>query len=129
MAEEALDEEDLRKLNFTQSLREKSLLALTEKSFVPDSTSEKVLMAQLLDGMDRTVLAKAKLKSDAKNEAGERQLKDFATEILLQASARRKIQNRTEEPVLPASTPKAELVPGELHIGASDISYEEIMGS
>jgi len=109
-----------------QNVRKALIRELTVDGKPPAHTSDKVLLLGLLDGADRSVFTRAKLKAD--------RMKDENTQSVLKVTAEllRSINTRTYRPnanmgdrILPESVVEREFVPGELDIGIEPISLEQ----
>lgn len=66
MSDDTLDLEDLKRINLTQAVRENIITQLTKNNKIPDENSDRTFLIAALDGMDRCVYSKAKIKSQDK---------------------------------------------------------------
>lgn len=57
---------DKRLLELTMRKREEVINSLTNKGVVPEDKADKALLVSMLDGIDRTILAKSRIKADTK---------------------------------------------------------------
>lgn len=124
------DAEEETELSDIQAIR-KDLTNLlikdeTGKLKVPEKTADKVLLAQLLDGRERQVLTKARLKIASKSEENAQDLRANVAEVLraFKSSAKPATpgDRNIPEEILKAVTP----VPGEMSIGNIPMSIDEI---
>ncbi len=124
------DEAEETELSDIQAIR-KDLTNLlvrdeTGKLKVPEKTADKVLLAQLLDGRERQVLTKARLKIASKTEENAQDLRASVAEALrtFRTSAKPATPNDRiiPEEILNSITP----VPGEMSIGNIPMSIDEI---
>ena len=124
-------EDQQKMLLLTQNARQRIIEKLMGENLdkVPESTREQILLTSTLDGMDRLVLARARLKSD--NKAANN-MAVLAAEIL------KKINVNTPPPLplegesrkvpeLPPEASDIELVPGEMDTGVKELTYETFM--
>ena len=119
MSDDVLSELDKQRIERTVSIREKLINELvldsTGKVNIPRDKMDKVLLAQLLDGVDRTTLAKAKLTSDANAQQTQRDTTRMIAEVLMKTRAAMP-STRVETPLLDDSFRVVDLVPGEADI-------------
>ncbi len=116
---------DENRIERTLTIREK-LIDLLQEEGVPTDKADKTMLIQLLDGMDRTVLAKSKLKSDAKSNKEQTEMTRLVAEVL--TKTRLDANRRRDMPVeLDHDQDIDDLVEGELAIGNVDITYDQFM--
>lgn len=124
------DDEDAASLREIQDLRKQLTNKLTRtedgKLFVPDKTSDKVLLAQLIDGTERLIMTKARLKISSKTEEALGDLNDVVCQALKGFHARARIPATAEERTIPADYLKIDDVPGEMDIGNIPMTMAEI---
>lgn len=126
-----LDREQRRLLTLTQTAREKIITKLMgdKLDMVPESTRDQMLLVQALDGTDRQVLQRARLKSD--NKAANN-MAALAAELLKQVNVNTppplpaETQAR-KAPSIPTELEDIKLVPGETDIGEHGLTYETFM--
>jgi hypothetical protein len=122
---ELLELEDKARLELSLSTREKIIRTLMEDG-LPRDRSDKEFLISALDGLDRTVLAKAKLKNDDANQQKQRETAQLIANVLTRVN-QSGTSARTELPVLDATIQLDNVVPGELDIGYQELTYEDIM--
>jgi len=125
MTDKLLDDDDDRRLELTQRIREKYLLEMDAEEGRPGSTGDKVLLVQLLDGMDKSVLNKTKIRIESESAKDQVETSRLIAEVLL----KHKVESKPREniPELPDDLPDPMVVSGELEQGISDLDYEKFM--
>lgn len=119
------NEHDVSDLEFTKKLRKEALEALTENGPLPDSKKGRIFI-DLLDGLDRQILAKASIKTQ---DEGNKNTAMLAAQLLLSIEQKsNKTSTRTKNPALPDNIDPND-VPGELDIDPGDLSLDEILAS
>ena len=123
------DEDDEQELKEITRIRKDLTKLLTTdengKTRVPGSTSDKVLLAQLLDGRERQVMTKGRLAIAAKTEQNVGNLAD----VVAQALRGFKTGNAPARPVereIPAEYLQIEAVPGEMDIGNLPMTIDDL---
>jgi hypothetical protein len=121
---DVIELEDQARLNLTLSVRERIIRNLTDEGRLPTSMDDRAFLLQTLDGMDRTVLAKTKIKSDDKNAKSQQENAKLIAGILSRIPLKNthSVANRVIE--LPASVVVSDPVPGEKDIGTQVLNYE-----
>lgn len=122
-----MDVVDQGRLELTLSVREKIIKGLTSDGKIPEGEEDRSFLMKALDGMDRTVLSKAKIKSDDKNATNQAAATNMVAQLLLTAASRR-TGKRTEPVLLGSDIPEPELVDGETFIGVQTFKSTEILG-
>lgn len=126
MSDSVFSLDDEARLNLTQSTREKIIRDLTKDGKIPGETSDRVILMQALDGMDRTVLAKTKIKSDDRAQQQQTAATSLIAQLLTQTSVVRKKKTIQEITDVEIETPL--LVEGELSVGADEqLNYNNFM--
>ena len=121
-----LDMEDERRLQFTLTLRENMIKELV-KDGLPKSEEELSTLTSLLDGMDRTVLGKARVKASEKANENNEQIAGMVASLLAKVPFNGEAVETIEPPSLPEDVQPENVVPGETSIGVEDIGYDEFM--
>ena len=121
-----LDVEDKARLELTLRTREMIINQMVKDNKLPESEEDRNFLMKALDGMDRTVLTKTKIKVDDSAAKGQMQTAKIISDVLLRINANNTNARRTEPVILDAPTPI--LVEGEEHIGVQTFRYSEIMG-
>lgn len=119
-----LDLEDQARLNLTLKTREKIITTLTQDGKIPDDESDRSLLIKALDGMDRTVLTKAKIKSDDANSKSQVAASNMVAQMLLNMNKAKGVP-RTES--LDVIDMEVNPVQDETFIGVKTFSYEEMI--
>lgn len=81
---EIMDQADAGRLDLTLNVREKIIRKLTEGDKLPEDITDRDFLMKALDGMDRTVLAKTKIKSDNENAKSMADEAKLISSLLLQ---------------------------------------------
>lgn len=92
---------------------------------LPDKTSDKVLLAQLLDGSERMIMTKARLKVASKTSDGLGNLADAVAKALKGFKPAASIASPSDR-VIPGEYLHVETVPGEMDIGNLPMTMQEI---
>lgn len=115
-----------RRLNFTQSTREKIARDLLKDDKLPESDEDRNLLLKVLDGMDRTDLSVAKLKVDDKSATGMQNIHDMVAHVLLNST--RTVRHDVHViPELPMELAIIDMVPGETELGVQTFTYEDMI--
>ena len=125
---EILELEEQRLLNLTLTTREKVINHLMSQG-VPTKTSDQIFLVSILDGLDRTVLTKAKIKADKDDNEEKSRIQDMVANVLLHSNDLRVIDNINTPKELSKEYEVIDLVPGETDIGQQDLSYEKFINS
>lgn len=128
MESSALSPEEYADITRINDIR-KNLINELITSGVPKGTADKVLLANLLDGTDRSVFTSAKLRNDKKAADNDSVVAKEIAEVLkaVRVSQYRNPATR-EERTLPEDRLKQSFVPGELHIGNEPVSIPHDIG-
>jgi hypothetical protein len=124
---EIMDVTDAARLELTLNTRETIIRSMVQNGKLPECTEDRDFLLKALDGMDRTVLSKAKIKSDdtnAKNQAGE--AKTIAS-LLLQL--RNSNKSATSSEPLPVLDEPSNVVHEETFIGVQSFKTEEFQNN
>lgn len=95
---------------------------------VPKSTSEKLLLDQLLNGVDKEVTTRAKLRIASKTSDELGNLAGAVAKALRSHNVSRSRQASPEDRVLPDSIKVYDPIPGEMDIGTKTFTVQEITG-
>lgn len=118
--------EDQQRLELTLRTRQSIITSLISKNTVPEKPEDRSLLVSMLDGMDRTVLSRAKIKSDDSNGRSQAEASRTIAELLMRMESKRK-GSRTND-VDTTVLPSIETVEGETYVGVQPVKYDEIMG-
>lgn len=126
MSESVFSLEDEARLNLTQSVRETIIRGLVIDNKIPSEQGDRTLLMQALDGMDRTTLAKTKIKSDDRAQQQNAATTAMIAEILSKTSS---VKNRrTIHEIIDVEIERPVLVDGELTVGTDDqLNYNNFM--
>lgn len=129
MSEENTDSnlEDTSSLNYTLDVRKNIIKEMVKDGKYPQDTGGRMFLISLLDGSDRTVLSRAKLKVDKDNSKSNQETAQQVALLLNSITTKRK-GVEIKHPSLPADLPPATLVPGETDVGVADMSYNKMFG-
>lgn len=123
-AESIFDEIDEERLEKAQTVRQKIIAAMTnDGQDIPESQSDRLFLLQALDGSDKSVFAKSKIRVESRAAADQKQQAAFIGELLMR---HRVVDSsaRTEIPLLPDDITVDDAVVGEMDIGVSNLNYE-----
>lgn len=124
MSEAILTLEDQARLNLTHRIRENIITSLTENGLPEDDKDRKFLLAAM-DGLDHSILTKAKVKAQDKSNNNQAKATSLVAELLYRISA-----NNTGTPVdrtieLTTEYQVTDPVPGETDQGVQHLTYDE----
>lgn len=123
-----LDLEAQARLEYTHSVRKQIVDGLMKEG-IPKGTSDKVLLVQALDGIDKSVFTKAKLKNDDKaNKNEEERNRILVTTAIANYKANQQNAIRYSMPDT-SNLPKIDLVPDQTFIGVQELTFEELTKS
>jgi hypothetical protein len=123
-------EKEVLLLDYTISTREQIIKSLIAEGKAPDKTSDKVLLTQLLDGMDRAIHTKAKLKIDSSTTQQQEQTTAMLGELLRRidpkdyVSQSHTVNNNRE---IPSAILVTDRLPGEMDIAPVQLTYESFV--
>ncbi len=95
---------------------------------VPKSTSEKVLLDQLLNGVDKEVTTRAKLRIASKTSDELGNLAGAVAKALRSHNVTKSCHAAAENRVLPANIKVYDPVPGEMDIGTKTFDIKDFTG-
>ncbi len=124
----SFDISDKRRLELTLSVREQIITQLTEKG-LPDEKEDRQFLMTALDGMDRTVLSKARIKADENANQTQQQTTQLIAGLLSKVSANAGVQiiseqTRRELPELDRDITVTDSIEGETNVGVSEENYQ-----
>lgn len=123
---ELMSVEDQSALELNQRIRKKIIKDLTkEGTTLPEDKESRDFLIKALDGSDRQVLTKAKIKSDDTNGQNQANIQAMTLNLLKQVNSRQQGGPRIES----IDVPMIEVTPvdGETHIGIETFTFEDIM--
>lgn len=128
MAEQnVLDLEEARLINKGLKIREQIVDALFVDNKIPQSEEDRELLMRAIEGSDRTILGKAKLKVDKDNTNSAQEVAKVMAGILSKVTVKNAQQDK-QAPELPKDVKVNDLVEGEKTIGVENLNYNDIMG-
>ena len=119
--------EDQARIELTLQTRERIIRGMTGAGKLPEAPEDRTFLMQALDGMDRTVLTKAKIKSDdsaAKNQADTAKA---IAELLNRVDSRQRSVTHRAIDVDAIELPMIDLVEGETSIGVQTFKSDQIV--
>lgn len=125
-ANELMDLADKQRIELTLQTREKIIRGLTANGAIPADKDDRDLLMKALDGMDRTVLTKTKIKSDDNANQNAAASAKLVANVLMQAALAQR-GTRVDPVVLDNDVKVTDLVEGETHIGVQTFKYDEIV--
>jgi hypothetical protein len=112
---EVFTAEEVAELAVVQRIRGNLLKQLTvDGTVVPPNTADKVLLATLLDGSDRQILTRVKMRHDKKANEGNAAATAMVAQLLRSLNSRTYEPASPEDRVVPESLQERTFVPGEL---------------
>lgn len=131
-SDSSIDLEDQNRLNKTLSIRENIIDKLTagEGGFPSDKDDRAFLLANL-DGVERVVMNKARIKSDDKANQNNQQTTAMIAHLLTKVTVFKKPDATLvyEEPELSIELSKIQLNPGETDQGTQTLDYDTFVKS
>lgn len=120
---------DKRLLELTMRKREEVINSLTNKGVVPEDKADKALLVSMLDGIDRTILAKSRIKADTKIADSNAQATNLIANILSSITSKNvvvKDANR-EIPSLTIIEGDVTFIDGEMDTGTQNNNFESFI--
>ena len=129
MSESTIDLEDLSRLNLTQNVRRQIITEMTANGKLPEDKDDRAFLLEAMNGMDRTVLTKARIKNDEKAMQTQAQATAVIANLLtaVTASAMKGTANRNGAPVLEKDITPGVIIEGETAIGVQNLDYDTFM--
>lgn len=123
-------EKEVLLLDYSISTREQIIRTLVAEGKAPDKTSDKVLLTQLLDGMDRAIHTKAKLKIESSTTQQQEQTTAMLGELLRRIDPKEYVSqghgiNTNRD--IPATIMVTDRLPGEMDIAPAQLTYESFV--
>jgi len=123
------DPKEAEILNEVQDVRYRIVKTLTENDELPESDEDRQFLLKAMDGLERTILTKAKIKSDDRQNQAREDVIEMVASVLkkinFQNEGKAVEGNRALQ--LDSSMQITDIVPGEMDIGIKSQSYEEFM--
>lgn len=125
MSEAILTLEDQARLNLTHQVRENIITHLTKDGLPEDNDDRKFLLAAM-DGLDHSVLTKARVKAQDKSNNNQAKATNMIAELLYRISATNAQPGDIERTIdLSNEYAVVDPVPGETDQGVQHLTYEE----
>jgi len=121
----ALDPDEQRLLNKTLNIRERIMDVLMQGG-LPSSNEDRELLIKAIDGSDRTILGKARLKLDESANQNQAAMQEVVANVMMRLSTTPK-STTAIPPAIDKSIERPQPVDGETHVGVIDGSYDEFM--
>ncbi len=116
-----LSDDDSKLLELTASVRKNIINKLTENGKIPDDGDSIRLLLGSLDGLDRSVLGKAKIRNEEKANSNMEKNSNLIAELLLKTPRDLYTGKRQSTPCLGSDVDVGTIVEGELTVGHIDI--------
>ena len=126
MSDELMDLADKARIELTLNTREQIINGLM-KGGLPTNKGDQEFLIQALNGLDSTVIAKAKLKVEDQSSKNQHQTTKLIADILSRYTVKNTQLPRTDLPSLPNEVIINDLVDGEAHIGVQVFTYDEFV--
>lgn len=121
-----LDEKDTTRLELTLQTRENIVHKMLEDG-IPEAEEDRAFLLKAMDGLDRVILTKARIKSDDTAVQNQRTVAKLIADILVRSEVKDGSTKRLESPVLESSIVADNVVEGETDIGVHNFSYDTFM--
>jgi hypothetical protein len=119
---------DEQRLELTLSTRQSIITGLTKDGKLPEDQGQQIMLMQALDGMDRTIMQRAKLKSDDAANKTNADVARLMGDLLLNFDPRKvRVRASSGEVIDGEAIPIPEMVPGEQDIGTHIVDYDSIV--
>lgn len=117
---------DKRLLELTMRKREDIINKLTVNGNIPEDKSDKALLVSMLDGVDRTILSKSRIKADTKIADSSAQATSLIANILSSFNSKNiiNIDSNREIPILSHTDSSIEFIEGEMDTGTQNNSFD-----
>lgn len=129
-ATESFDLDDERRLNLTQSTRENIVSQIMKDGKIPEDKEDRQFLMAALDGLDRTTLGKARIKTDSQANKNNQETAGLVAQLLSKVvpGAIQKTQQVVQRnaPVLDGQY-EILTVSGETDIGSEELTYDTFM--
>lgn len=131
MAETLFNQEDVARLDRSQSIRMLIIDTMTKEGKLPEDKSDRAFLLEALNGMDRTTLSRAKLKVESASAQNAAATVQIVGEILARVANNKtpiiEGQARREAPALPTDIVVENPVEGETMIGVEMMTYDSFL--
>lgn len=122
------DEADQAELDDIRSVRMRlmSTLSTAEKP-IPESSAEKIMLMQLIDGREKAVMTKKRLRIASKMENSASNLAALVAATLLDTKIERPPIQRPSNLSLDSNLKHSKPVPGMMDVGTVPVRYDDIV--
>ena len=119
---------DARMLDLTMRKREDIINTLTAKG-IPEDRADKALLISALDGVDRTILSRARIKADTKIADSQAQATSLVANILSNISGKnlKSLDNNRDIPILTIDVSSQSFAEGEMDTGTQNNDFDTFM--
>ena len=122
------NQEDQAELNDVRATRIALMKELSKPGqLIPDSTGDKIMLMQLLEGREKAVFQRTRLKIASKIEENGSNLTAMVAAALLQTKIEKPIASRPRDLKLDSSLQHSNPVPGMMDIGVKQVKYEDVV--
>lgn len=128
MSTQETDLEEQRILHQNLQLRQSLIQQIVPDGKIPNEDDRDFLI-KLLDGSDRVILTKAKIKSDEKQAAKQQQSAAMIANLLNNISFKDKTEKRSEPVTLPETIQVSNKVIGEDSTKIETFEYDQIVNN
>ena len=120
--------EDQAELNDVRATRIALMKELSKPGqLIPDSTGDKIMLMQLLEGREKAVFQRTRLRIASKIEENGANLTAMVAAALLQTKIEKPTVSRPRELKLDNSLQHSNPVPGMMDIGVNQVKYEDVV--
>lgn len=121
-----MDTKDQGRLELTLGVREQIIKTMTKNGSLPGAPEDRDFLLKALDGMDRGVFSKAKLKIEDKNAQSQQDTARTISEVLKRVRTVG-VARTIDTPLLDDAIIVEDKIPGEDAIGVSALTYDEFV--
>ena len=121
-----MDTKDQGRLELTFGVREQIIKTMTKNGGLPSAPEDRDFLLKALDGMDRGVFSKAKLKIEDKNAQSQQDTARTISEVLKRVRTVG-VARTIDTPLLDDAIIVEDKIPGEDVIGVSALTYDEFV--
>jgi len=124
------DLEDKQRLENAQKIRENIITEMTSKG-MPSDKDDRSFLLSALDGMDKSIYTKAKLKVEDMSAQTQHQTASTIAELLTRIREKDIVSNinNRSQPSLSNDLKATNVVEGEMDIGIQSLNYDTFTGN
>ncbi len=123
----AIELDDKELLSLTTSVRKQIVQKLTTGGSLPEDSGSRIFLMQALDGIDKQVMQKAKIKNEEAAIKNQEATSNMVAAILLKTTRTTNMVPNSAPRELPPNIGSAPTVPGQTEIGVINIDPKDIM--